>query len=86
MIGPGTIIASRNHSLYNGSFRYGEAKIGNIRIGKGSWIGANCTIVTNSELPSASILGANSLLNKKFKKTNTLYAGNPAKFIKGIQL
>lgn len=85
LIGPNTVIASRNHLKKNGAFRFGGSKEGTILIGKGAWVAANCTITTNSILPSSSILAANSVLNKKFDKENALYAGNPAKFIKYLK-
>jgi len=85
MIGPNCVIATRKHTQQNNSFRYGKAIIGTISIGRGAWIAANCTIVTNSLLPDYSVLGANSMLNKIFLNENSLYAGTPAKFIKKIE-
>lgn len=84
IIAPNTVIASRNHTKSNDSFRYGKSYNGSIEIKKGAWIAANCTIATDSCLPEASVLGANSLLNKRWSQPSALYAGLPAKPIKEI--
>ena len=44
-----------------------------------SWIGCNCIVLKGAELPSDSVLGAGSLLNKHFSEENCIYAGSPAK-------
>lgn len=85
MFAPNSVIISGNHTQINGSYRYGKPNSGKIEIGKGSWVGSNTTVVMNSYLPSGSILGANSFLNKKFKEQGALYAGVPAKFIKVLK-
>ena len=47
-------------------------------IGNEVWICCDSTILKGSSIPDGSIIGAKSLVNKKFGKTNCLYAGNPA--------
>lgn len=46
------------------------------------WIGRNSLILKNTKLASNTIVGANSLVNKKFEEENCIIAGNPAKIIK----
>ena len=82
MLAPHVIIVSGNHVLDNGSFRYASGDRGHIHIGKGAWVAGNCTIARNSNLPSGSVLSANSFLNKEFTEEYALYGGVPAKFIK----
>jgi acetyltransferase-like isoleucine patch superfamily enzyme len=55
-----------------------------ITIGDYCFIGTNATILGGASLPSYSVLGAKSLLNKNFVEPYTLYAGNPAKPIKQL--
>jgi acetyltransferase-like isoleucine patch superfamily enzyme len=81
-IGQGVVISSSNRTKSNGSFRFGSSKLGTVFVGRGSWIGANCTLVAGSYLPCGSILGAGALLNRNFGTPNALYAGVPAKLIK----
>ncbi len=82
---PHCIIISGNHTLKDGSFRYGEGDKGHIMIGRGAWVAGNCTIQKDSTLPSGSVLSANSFLNKIFEEPLSLYGGVPAKFIKKIE-
>lgn len=49
-----------------------------IIIGDNVWIGCNVTILKGTELPNNVVVGANSLITKKFKQTNIVLAGNPA--------
>jgi acetyltransferase-like isoleucine patch superfamily enzyme len=53
-----------------------------IEIGEYSFVGTDCILLGGSSLPSRSVLGAKSLLNKKFSAELTLYGGVPAKPIK----
>ena len=84
LIAPHVVIVSGNHTFFNGTFRYGESQLGKITLKKGSWIAANSTVTQGAVLPEASVLGANSLLNKAFNQSNALYGGVPAKWIKQL--
>ena len=53
-----------------------------ISIGNNVWIGCRNTILKGSIIMDNSVIGANSLVNKEFKKENVLIAGNPAKILK----
>lgn len=57
---------------------------GCIEIGDNVFIGANSTILYNSKIPSNTIIGANSFVNKKLKNGG-VYAGTPAKYICSIE-
>ncbi len=50
-----------------------------ISIGDYCFIGTNSVILGGASLPSFSVLGAKSLLNKRFTEKHFLYAGVPAK-------
>jgi acetyltransferase-like isoleucine patch superfamily enzyme len=55
-----------------------------IRIGDYCFIGTNCVLLGGSSLPSYSVLGAKSLLNKDLRDEYFLYAGCPAKPVKPL--
>lgn len=55
-----------------------------ILIGDYCFVGTNVTLLGGAVLPSFSVLGAKSLLNKKFTNQYCLYAGVPAINIKPI--
>jgi acetyltransferase-like isoleucine patch superfamily enzyme len=55
-----------------------------IIIGDYTFVGTNCVVLGGAKLPSQSVLGAKSLLNKSFDEPWTLYAGVPAKAISQI--
>jgi acetyltransferase-like isoleucine patch superfamily enzyme len=46
------------------------------------WIGCRVTILKGSVIPSNTIIGANSLVNKPLTEGNGIYAGNPVKLVK----
>jgi acetyltransferase-like isoleucine patch superfamily enzyme len=53
-----------------------------IEIGEYSFIGTNAVVLGGSVLPHHSVLGAQSLLNKKWNQPYQLYGGVPAKPLK----
>jgi len=55
-----------------------------IYIGDYCFIGTNVTILGGTRLPSKSVLGAKSLLNKSFVEEWSLYAGVPARYVKPL--
>jgi acetyltransferase-like isoleucine patch superfamily enzyme len=85
MIGPKCNIVTSNHSLKNGSFRYGASVLHPIKIGFGSWIGGNCTILAGTSIGKCTLIGANSLVKGELVE-GYLYAGNPVKKIKKINV
>lgn len=50
-----------------------------ITIGEYCFVGTNVVVLGGSQLPSRSVLGAKSLLNKNYSTEWTLYGGVPAK-------
>ena len=57
---------------------------GPVNIGDYCFVGTSCIILMGSKLPDYCVLGAGAILNKKHEKSHSLYAGNPAKVIKGL--
>ncbi len=55
-----------------------------ITIGDYTFIGTDCVLLGGSTLPDHSVLGAMSLLNKRYCEPYWLYAGNPARPVKRL--
>jgi len=55
-----------------------------VAIGDYCFVGTNCIILAGASLPSYSVLGAKSLLNKQYCDPYILYAGIPARAIKSL--
>lgn len=55
--------------------------LGDVKIGNNVWIGANCIILGGITIEDGVVIGANSLVNKDLKR-NSVYFGNPAKYIR----
>jgi len=69
------------HSI---DFNAGRQTAEPIEIGEYSFTGTNSVILGGSVLPHHSVLGAQSLLNKKWDEPYRLYAGVPAKPVKEL--
>lgn len=53
-----------------------------IKIGNHVWIYQDVFISKNTEIPSGCIVGARSVVTKKFTEENCIIAGTPAKIVK----
>ncbi len=54
----------------------------NIKIANKVWVGTRAMILKGSEIPEGSVVGAMSLVNKKFTEKNIIIAGVPAKKVR----
>lgn len=54
----------------------------NVIIGEHCWIGLQSLILKGTFLAENSVVGAKSLVNKRFEEPNSIIAGNPAKIVK----
>ncbi|MGS0742816.1 acyltransferase [Glaciimonas sp. GG7] len=70
------------HSI---SIEESRQRSGPVVIGDYAFIGTSSIILSNSCLPNFSVLGAGSVLNKKYSEEYQLYAGNPARPIKKLK-
>ena len=55
---------------------------GNVVIGNKCWIGHGVRLLKNANIPDNTIVGAESVVTKKFKDNYTVIAGNSAKVVK----
>ena len=85
-IGRYTTIAGYNSQFLTHSIDVIENRqdSSSILIGEYSFVGTNVVVLGGSRLPSYSVLGAKSLLNKKYAAEWMLYGGVPAKEINEI--
>ena len=83
LFGPKSVITTSNHTKYNGSFRYGKPISQSVKIGKGTWISANCTITAGSQIEPGCLIASNSVVRNRVSK-NRMYGGVPGKIIKPI--
>jgi len=87
MIGANTVIMdtnSHNVPYENRLRRWDKIKRKAIVIEDDVWIGANCFIMKGVVIGKGSIIGAGSVVNNEVKPFS-IYAGNPAVFIKKIE-
>lgn len=69
------------HSI---SIAESRQRSGPVSIGDYTFVGTASVILSNSALPNYSVLGAGSVLNKKYTEEYQLYAGNPARRVKQL--
>ncbi|HDZ9263880.1 TPA: acyltransferase, partial [Vibrio cholerae] len=81
LIGIGSIIVSGNHTLLNGSYRFGKPKREKIFIGSGSWIAGNVTIAAGANIPDGTLIAANSFVSSVLDSSG-IYGGCPARLIR----
>lgn len=55
-----------------------------ISVGNYCFVGTSCVFLGGAALPDCSVLGASSVMNKRFSEVHFLYAGNPAHQVKPI--
>jgi len=86
MIGSGVHIYVANHRYTIKGLNIinqGHCNAKSVVLKEGCWVGANSTILPGVEVGARSVVGAGSVVTKNIPP-NTIFAGNPAKFIKYI--
>jgi acetyltransferase-like isoleucine patch superfamily enzyme len=53
-----------------------------IIIGDKVWVGCKCTLLKGAEIPSGSIVAANSMVTKKLSGEKNIFGGNPIRTLK----
>lgn len=82
-LGPNVSLISDTHEIGDSEKRARKSIHKSIFVGDGTWIGANSTVLPGVTIGEGTIIGAGSLVNKNCEP-NSLYAGNPARFIKKL--
>jgi acetyltransferase-like isoleucine patch superfamily enzyme len=73
-IGPGVTILTSSHAIGPSERRGGELVYSPVHIGRGSWIGANVTILPGAVIGAGCIIAAGSVVTSD-TKPDTLYTG-----------
>ena len=81
VIGPFCSITAGNHSLKNGSYRFGKYEYSEIRIGKGTWLGAHVCVTSGVKIGRGCLIAAGAVVTKDVPD-NSIFGGVPAKLIR----
>lgn len=81
MIGPFCSIVAGNHTMKDGSYRYGPYDYGSIHIGRGTWIGSHCMITSNVKIGKGCLIAAGSVVTQDVDDYSVV-GGVPARLIK----
>lgn len=78
------MLLARKHDYNQRGIKRQESISGNkIVVEDGVWIGSGAIILTGVKIGRNSVIGAGAVVTKDVK-SNSLYAGNPARFIKNL--
>lgn len=83
MIAPEVMLCTSTHDIGPDIKRAGAIKRAPIKIGEGCWIGSRAVILPGVEIAPGCIIAAGSVVTRD-TKPNGLYAGIPAKKIRGL--
>jgi maltose O-acetyltransferase len=84
IIGPFCSIVAGNHTMKDGSYRYGPYDYGTISVGRGTWLGSHVTILSNVKIGKGCLIAAGSVVTKDVEDFS-IVGGVPAKLIKKIE-
>ena len=79
MLGPSVCIHAQNHTKKDGSYRFGTPKDNPIIVRRGTWLGANTTILAGADIGAGSIVAAGAVVTAGKYPPGALLAGVPAK-------
>lgn len=82
-IAPEVTFLTGSHEIGDSSRRAGRGTSFDYSIGDGNWIGAKATFVNGASIGDSNIVGATSLVTKKFDE-NVILIGSPARVFKNL--
>lgn len=80
MLGPYVTMVSSDHRFENGSARFATGVGGTIRIGRGTWLGAQSVVTANTRIGDACLVAAGAVVTKDVAD-GAVVAGVPARVI-----
>ncbi len=81
MLAPYSVLASRNHTKKNGSYRFGDGTSGRIHVERGAWIGAHAVITAGVRVGSGALCATGAVVTKDVPP-NSIVGGVPAQLIR----
>ena len=79
-LGPYSVLVTGDHSLKDGSYRYGPSALAPIRICHGSWVAAHAVVTKGVTLGRGTLLAANSVATR-YIPDFAIAAGAPARVL-----
>ncbi len=83
IIGPYCCIVAGNHTMRDGSYRFGAYDHGSIRIGRGTWLGSHVTVTEGVSIGRGCLVAANSVVTRSVPDF-TVVGGVPARNIRSV--
>jgi maltose O-acetyltransferase len=77
-LGPYVVLVTGDHSMKQGSYRFGPGVRGPIRIGRGAWIAAHATVSRGVTVGEGALLAANAVATRDVPPF-TVAGGVPAR-------
>ena len=79
-LGPYSVLVTGDHTLKNGSYRYGPSSLAPIRICHGSWVAAHAVVTKGVSLGRGALIAANSVATRNIPDF-AIAAGTPARLL-----
>lgn len=79
-LGPYVVLVTGDHTLKDGSYRYGPGARAPIRIGRGSWIGAHATVAKGVTVGEGALVAANAVATRDVPPFSVV-GGVPARVV-----
>jgi acetyltransferase-like isoleucine patch superfamily enzyme len=64
MFGPYVVVSTSSHVFRGGSARFAGWRLGSVRIGRGSWIAAHCTVTRGVSIGEGNLVAANTAVTR----------------------
>ena len=85
LIGNFVSITASNHLIKGDSFRFGSYYAKSVKVGYGTWIGSQSSILAGVELPKSTLVASGAIVTKSIKEKGMVLGGNPAKIISTVE-
>jgi maltose O-acetyltransferase len=81
LIAPYCVIATGNHTYFNGAYRNGAQDVKSVSVGHGSWLGSHVVLTPGATVGSGTCVAAGAVVVGKIDD-NMVAGGIPARVIK----